>query len=57
MTLKTENHPVDVTIGALVAQKRTGTESGGPWREGLVEVEVLTVDPEGAPEAAGKQWG
>lgn len=41
MTLKVENRPVDVTVGTVVAQKRTSIHSGESWRKGLVEVEVL----------------
>lgn len=47
MAFKVESCPVDVTVGAVVAQKRTGIHSGASWRDSLGEVEVLTVGPEG----------
>lgn len=33
MAFKVENFPVDVTVGAVMAQKRTGIHSGASWRD------------------------
>lgn len=48
---------MDVTIGAVVAQKRTSAHSKESWRKGLAEVGAFMRGPEGAREAAGSQWG
>lgn len=47
MTFGIAKHPVDVTVGTVVAQKRTSMHSGEPWRKGLLDMEVLK----------GLQWG
>lgn len=46
---------MDVTIGAVVAQKRMSVHFKESWRKGLAEMEVFVLGPEGAQEAAGKK--
>lgn len=56
MTSKTENHPVNLTVGTAVTQRWTSIEPWESWRKGLVEVEVLIVCSEGAQGTASKLW-